>query len=106
MVPAMAQEEISSFSPAPFSPSSSSTIASLAEKLRALIPMMSEAKRATAPLTMGNLTTGYRSERGTASSFLTTISPEGLLTAIATERGARIMTPSMTAWPPMLIFSI
>jgi hypothetical protein len=39
-------------------------------------------------------------------SLLTTISPLGLLTAMAIDRGARIITPSITAWPPMFIFAI
>ena len=67
------------------------------EKLRAFIPMTSDENSATAPLIIGSLTKGYLSEIGTTSSLFTDISPFGRRTAIAMERGARIITPSITA---------
>ena len=55
----------------------------------------------TAPWTMGSPKIFARREIETNSCVFTWIVPSGRRTAVATLPGERIITPSMTACPPM-----
>lgn len=84
--------------------SSPSSPAACAEKDKARRPCTKDSTSATTPRTIGFFKIGYRSLMGTKGSVFTIISPEGSLTAVAIRPGPRIITPSITACPPILTF--
>ncbi len=55
---------------------------------------------AIAPRITGMLSGRYLLARLLKGSFCTTIAPPEVRTAVAMQSGERIITPSMTAWPP------
>ena len=87
------------------SPSSSSPD-TWAEKDRAFMPYPRDSTRETTPRRKGFFRMGYRSLMLPAGFRSTVISPLGLRTATAIFPGPRIITPSMTAWPPTLNFLV
>src|SRR4051812_41906933 len=91
---------------APEISSSSSGRPALAEMPRARKPIDMESARATTPRTMGSRNSRCRLVHETSGNDWISISPRvsgsgaGLRTATAQVETPRIMTPSMTAWPP------
>src|SRR4051794_18004285 len=65
-------------------------------------PATMPSARLTTPRITGRRKTGARSVSERQGRSRTTISPLGRRTATAYEPGARISTPSTTAWPPTL----
>ena len=79
---------------------SSSGSATCADHFRARSPTMIVSTMATAPRTIGTLSV-RRAQVGTASPVVT-ISPSGRRAAAPQRVPARIITPSIRAWPPTL----
>jgi len=71
-----------------------------ADQLRAVIPILSESIREAAPLKTGFFQMGFRDESGFTSRIRPVIEPSGMRTATAALVEDRIITPSITAWPP------
>ena len=78
---------------------SSSSPAWLAEKVSSLTPITRDSNNINTPLTKGFL--AKLLFLPIIFVFLYTISPEGLLTAVARHSVPLIITPSITACPPM-----
>src|SRR6266487_4284459 len=78
----------------------SSRVASSALKLSAEIPSARVSNSETAPRTTGRPSTRSRRVTDENGFSIRAIEPSGRRTATATRDGERIMTPSMTAWPP------
>ena len=73
-----------------------------AERVMVFMPVTRDWMKAATPRTTGQPRTLWRLDRGTKSSTWVSILPSaGRRTAMARRVGARIMTPSITAWPPM-----
>ena len=81
--------------------SSSSTPSIFVDASSEDMPMTSMFTMLTTPRTMGQPIHLCRLAGFTYASRLRTISPSGLRTAMAMASGAFIMTPSMTACPPI-----
>ena len=73
-----------------------------AEKDSAEKPFIIDSSSTTPPRRNGQRRKRCRSESERQRSSRTTSSPPGRRQATANERGERIITPSMTAWPPTL----
>ena len=85
----------------PGSPASSSSSKKLAENVRDLIPSTMESTKLNIPRTNGREKNFTFSPMLIYVSFLTSISPSGLRTAVAYSSPFFIITPSITACPPM-----
>src|ERR687897_1734677 len=70
---------------------------------RARKPIASDSPRATIPRITGRRKIRFRAIGDSMSLTTSAISPCGLRTATAHFEGLRIITPSRTAWPPMLL---
>ena len=66
------------------------------------MPMTSDSISETVPRSIGFLRMGYRSLMEFTGFVSTWIFLPGSRTAVAVSPGPRIMTPSMTAWPPTI----
>ena len=77
-----------------------------AEYASAFIPSLNDSNNAITPRSSGFFKIGYLSRILLTSFTSTIISPSGWRTATATLSLPRIITPSMTACPPTLIFSL
>src|SRR5215831_6795568 len=66
------------------------------------MPRPIDCKRTAPPRRIGNLRIGALSLHLGNGAAVFTIVPSALRTAIAYAFGVRIMTPSMTAWPPTI----
>lgn len=80
---------------------SSSSSDSFAEKFIALVPMTIISNRLTTPLRIGMLSHLYLWVSVLYGRLSTFTLPDGLRTAIVMLFGERIITPSITAWPPI-----
>ncbi len=91
-----------SVTPISFLPSScsSSPSDSLAEMVSARMPIASDSTRATTPRRIGSLRIGYRFIQLTSGQWWMPMVSSGRRTASDHQSTPRIMTPSMTAWPP------
>ena len=98
MLIAATQPLISTF--LPWSLAGSSSRAALAEKRRARKPSDMACPSVITPRTTGHAIHLCFSEGRSSGSLWVTISPDDLRTAIPQACGERIMTPSITAWPP------
>src|SRR5438445_2914206 len=78
----------------------SARVSSSALKLSAVIPSESVSNSETAPRTTGRPSGLTRRVIETNGFSSVAIVPSGRRTATATREGERIMTPSITAWPP------
>src|SRR2546426_8847472 len=65
------------------------------------MPMASDSASTWTPRTSGHRTQGCASGSQGRAWVSEAISPSGLRTATAHDRGPRIMTPSTSAWPPI-----
>src|SRR2546427_4732714 len=65
------------------------------------MPMASDSASTWTPRTSGQRTQGCASGSQGRAWVSEAISPSGLRTASAQDRGPRIMTPSTSAWPPI-----
>ena len=83
----------------PLSSSPSASMPTLAEKLSAFMPRVSVSASAMTPRTSGTLRTAPV-KIGLRGCCRTATVPSGRRTATQTLRWPRIMTPSITAWPP------
>src|SRR5690606_9823236 len=86
--------------PAAASSSVSATTCWLAEKVRAETPLTSDSSRTTAPRKSGQRRRRRPPHTGRQASSLITMAPSGRRHTTVNEDGERIITPSMTAWPP------
>ena len=77
-----------------------------AENIKAFIPITNDSKNETIPLITYNFKNLCFFIIELTSCFSTTISPFGVLTATAYSFGPRIITPSITACPPMLVLNL
>ena len=71
-----------------------------ADQLRVAMPIFSDSNRWITPRKTGNFSHREVSTREVKASLLVCTWPSGSRTATAQNPGTRIMTPSMTAWPP------
>ena len=70
------------------------------------MPMARDSTRATVPRRKGRFKMRKRSEMEFTFFISTSIFPSGVRTAVAACLGPRIITPSMTAWPPTVNLSL
>ena len=89
-----------SFLPSGATSSSGMPMDSLADCVRALTPMTSDSTRATTPRMTGVLRIGKRTIQLTSGYSCTPMVSSGRRTASDQWFTPRIMTPSITAWPP------
>jgi hypothetical protein len=80
--------------------SSSSSSWALADMPSALKPMLSDSTSATTPRITGQRSARWRLVQETSGNDRTSIPPSGWRVATAQVETPRIITPSMTAWPP------
>ena len=83
-----------------FDISSSSSPAFCADQESALNPSVNASASTKKPRRNGIDAKRFRLVAAGSSLRLASMTPSGRRTATAHEAGARIMTPSMTAWPP------